>query len=75
LATFASARTSLLGGGGLLTDRMLSRSYDPMIQLQADTQMEGQPPKTVISINVEIKRRQGFSKVKVKTANAQRAGI
>jgi len=30
--------------------------------------MEGQPPKTVISINVEIKRRQGFSKVKVKTA-------
>jgi len=35
-----------------------------MIQLQADTQMEGQPPKTVISINVEIKRRQGFSKSK-----------
>jgi hypothetical protein len=49
---------------------MLSRSYDPVIQLQADTQLEGQPPQTVISINVEIKRRKGFSKVKVKTANS-----
>jgi len=63
-------------GGGLLTDRMLSRSYDPMIQLQADTQMEGQPPKTVISINVEIKRRQGFqSQSQDSQFSAQRAGI
>jgi len=46
---------------------MLSRSYDPMIQ--ADTQMEGQPPKTVISINVEIKRRQGFQS-QSQTANS-----
>lgn len=57
-------------GGGLLTDRMLSRSYDPVVQLQADTQLEGQPAKTVLSINVEIKRRKGFSNVKVKTANS-----
>lgn len=56
--------------GGLLTDRMLSRSYDPVVQLQADTPLEGQPSKTVLSINVEINRRKGFSIVKVKTANS-----
>ena len=57
-------------GGGLVSDRMLSRSYGTATQLQANTQMEGQPSKTVLSIKVEINRRQGFSKVKVHTANS-----
>ena len=56
-------------GGGLACDQMLSRSYGTAKQLQANTQLE-EPSKTVLSIKVEIKRRQGFSKVKVKTANS-----
>lgn len=57
-------------GGGLLTDRMLSRSYDPAFPLQADTQLERQPSKTVLSIKVEINKPQAFSNVKVKIANS-----
>jgi HD-GYP domain-containing protein (c-di-GMP phosphodiesterase class II) len=57
-------------GSGLLTERMLSSSYDSTAQLKANTQLEGQPSKTVLSIEVEIKTRQGYSKVRVKTANS-----
>ena len=57
-------------GGGFVTDQMLSRSYSTANYLQADKKLERQPSKTVLLIKVEIKRRQGFSNVKVKTANS-----
>lgn len=56
-------------GGGLVTDQMLSRSYGTTTKLQT-VKMEGQPSKTVLLIIVEVKRHQGFSKVKVKTTNS-----
>ena len=56
-------------GGGLVTDQMLSRSGPSKPPLQAG-KMEGQPEKMVLLIKVEINRRQGLSKVKVKTANS-----
>lgn len=57
-------------GAGLLTDQILSRSFSTADQLQANTQLKGQPSKTVLSIKVEINKSQGFSKVKVKTAKS-----
>ncbi len=57
-------------GGGWLGDRILSGSYDTTTQLKANTQLEGQSSKTVLSIKVEIHTRQGYSKVRVKTANS-----
>lgn len=57
-------------GGGWVTEQMLSRSYDTKNQLQADMQLTGQPSKKVLSIKVAIKRHQGFSQVKVRTANS-----
>lgn len=53
-----------------MTDQMLSRSYSTADQLQANTRLRGQPSKRVLSIIVKIDRRQGFSNVKVKTANS-----
>lgn len=57
-------------GGGLVTDRILSRSYDTTSVLQANTQLKGQPGKVVLLIKVDIKYSQGLSKVKVRTANS-----
>ncbi len=57
-------------GSGLVSDRMLNRSYNPGKYLQADTQQEGRLAKNVRSIQVEINKRQGFSKVKVQTVNS-----
>ena len=56
-------------GGGLVTDQILSRSAPSKPPLQAD-KMEGKLEKIVLLIKVEINRSQGFSKVKVKTANS-----
>lgn len=57
-------------GGGLLTEQMLSRSYSSADHLQSDKKLEVQRSKTVLLIKVEINSRQGFSRVKVKTANS-----
>jgi hypothetical protein len=57
-------------GGGAITDRILNRSYYVTNPIQANTQLPEQPTKVILSIGVEIKYRQGFSKVKVKTANS-----
>jgi hypothetical protein len=57
-------------GGGLVTDRILSRSYDTTTPLKAKTQLKKQPEKVVLAIKVEIKYSQGFSQVRVKTANS-----
>ena len=57
-------------GGGLVTDRMLSHSYRPKVHIQANMPLQGQPQKMVLAIKVEIYKQQGFSKVKVKTANS-----
>jgi hypothetical protein len=57
-------------GSGWVSDRILSRSYNPEKQLLVDTQQEGHWAKKVRSIQVEIKQRQGFSKVTVQTVNS-----
>ena len=57
-------------GSGLVTEQMLSRSYNTKDRLQTNTRLKRQPAKTVLSIEVEIKKHQGFSKVNVKTANS-----
>lgn len=57
-------------GGGLITDRILNRSYYVTTPIQANTSVQEQPTKVILSIGVEIKYHQGFSKVRVKTANS-----
>lgn len=62
-------------GGGLLTDQMLSRSYNPATQLQVDQQLGGQAAKNVRSINIGIDQRRGISRVVVRTANSALKGL
>lgn len=57
-------------GGGLVTDQILSRSYNIANQLKANTQLKDRPAKVILAIKVEIKYNQGLSQVKVKTANS-----
>lgn len=57
-------------GAGLVTDRVMSRSYTTKIQHRTTTQLKGRPAEVVLSIKVEIKYNQGFSQVRVKTANS-----
>lgn len=57
-------------GGGLITDRILNRSYYVTTPIQANASVQEQPAKVILSIGVEIKYHQGFSKVRVKTANS-----
>lgn len=56
-------------GSGLVTTQMLSHSYNPKTYLRADIQLQGRS-RTVVLIKVEIKKNQGFSKVKVKIVNS-----
>lgn len=56
--------------GGMVTEQILTRSYNPNIQLQTNMHLQAQPPQTVLLIKVVIKKAQGFSEVKVKTANS-----
>ena len=56
-------------GSGLVTIQMLNHSYNPKTYLRADMQLQGRL-RTVVLIKVEIKKNQGFSKVKVKTVNS-----
>lgn len=57
-------------GGGLVTDQILSRSYESKEQLQANTKLKGKSAKVVLAIKVEINYAQGISKVRVNTANS-----
>ncbi|MBD1892099.1 hypothetical protein [Coleofasciculus sp. FACHB-SPT9] len=57
-------------GGGLVTDQALSRSYDTVDKLQADTQLEVQLSVTLLVIKAEIDKEQGFTKVQVKTTDS-----
>ena len=57
-------------GGGLVTDRILSRSYESKELLQANTKLKGKSAKVVLAIKVEINYTQRISKVRVKTANS-----
>lgn len=57
-------------GGGLVTDHILSRSYESKELLQANTKLKGKSAKVVLAIKVEINYTQRISKVRVKTANS-----
>lgn len=57
-------------GGGLITDKVLSRSYATVDKLQADTQLEVQLAVTVLVIRAEINKSQGLTKVQVKTIDS-----
>ena len=47
-------------GGGLVTDQILSRSYESKEQLQANTKLKGKSAKVVLAIKVEINYTQGI---------------
>ncbi|MBD1932229.1 MULTISPECIES: hypothetical protein [Cyanophyceae] len=57
-------------GGGILTDKVLSRPYGTVDKLQADTQLEVQLSVTVLVIKAEIKKSEGFTRVQVKTTDS-----
>lgn len=57
-------------GGGILTDKVLSRPYGTVNKLQADTQLEVQLSVTVLVIKAEIKKSEGFTRVQVKTTDS-----
>ncbi|OUL21002.1 hypothetical protein [Nostoc sp. 106C] len=54
-------------GCGFLMDAMLTRSHQTIRYLKVDTQLTKQPNRTVLSIQPEINKRLGISRVKVKT--------
>lgn len=56
-------------GGGFLMDRILSRSHQPTNPLKVETLSAKQPRTVVLSITVQIKKHQGVSRVRVKTAS------
>lgn len=57
-------------GGGILTDKVLSRPYGTVDKLQADTQLEVQLSVTVLVIKAQIKKNEGFTRVQVKTTDS-----
>jgi hypothetical protein len=57
-------------GGGILTDKVLSRPYGTVDKLQADTQLEVQLSVTVLVIKAEIRKSEGFTRVQVKTTDS-----
>lgn len=56
-------------GGGFVTDKILSRSYQTTRYLTVDTQLVNQPKTIVLSIQASVNKRQGVSRVKVQTAS------
>jgi hypothetical protein len=56
-------------GGGLAINDAIERPQETVAQLQASTQLEVNVPVAIVSIEAEIHRNQGFTKVDVKTAN------
>lgn len=57
-------------GSGLLSDRILSRPFGTVVQLEADTQLEVNLAVTILVIKAEIYKQQGFTKVEVKTTKS-----
>lgn len=57
-------------GSDLLSDRILSRPYGTVAQLEADTQLEVNLAVTIVIIKAEIYKKQGFTKVEVKTTKS-----
>ncbi|KJH72407.1 hypothetical protein [Aliterella atlantica] len=55
---------------GLMSDRILSRPYGTVAQLEADTQLEVNLAVTILVIKAEIYKKQGFTKVEVKTTKS-----
>lgn len=53
----------------LTTERILSRPYGTVAQLEADTQLEIKLSVTIILIKAEIDKAQGFTQVQVKNTN------
>jgi hypothetical protein len=56
-------------GGGFVMDGMLLRSHQPTNPIKIEALSAKQPKKTYLSITTQIKKHQGFSTVKVKTAS------
>ncbi|BAY09264.1 hypothetical protein [Calothrix sp. NIES-2098] len=54
-------------GCGFVMDGVLTRSHQTMRYLKVDAQLTKQPNRTVLSIQPEINKRLGISRVKVKT--------
>ncbi|MBE9189295.1 hypothetical protein IQ230_02715 [Gloeocapsopsis crepidinum LEGE 06123] len=54
----------------VLTDHVLSRPYGTTTQLEADTQLEVHLSVTVVVIQAEVDRQQGFTKVEVMTKDS-----
>ncbi|MBD1937035.1 hypothetical protein H6F73_06815 [Microcoleus sp. FACHB-68] len=59
-------------GGRILTDRVLNRPYGTLDKLQAQSQLP--PQLSPLLIKAEIKKSQGVTKVKVKSANPDLKG-
>jgi hypothetical protein len=56
-------------GGGAIINYAIERPQETVAQLQASTQLEVKVPVAIVSIEAELRRDQGFSKVEVRTAN------
>ncbi|ARV60338.1 hypothetical protein BZZ01_18405 [Nostocales cyanobacterium HT-58-2] len=56
-------------GGGFVMNGILSSSHQPTSPLKAETLSAKQPRTIVVSITAKIKKHQGVSRVRVKTAS------
>lgn len=56
--------------GEVLTNQVLSRSYEALDKLQADLKTEVQLATNVLVVEVEIEKEQELTKVEVKTTNS-----
>lgn len=57
-------------GSDLASDRILSRPYGTVAQLEADTRLEVNLAVTILFIKAEIYKQQGFTNVEVKTTKS-----
>lgn len=62
-------------GGGLITERLLSRTYSTTSKLQADEQSKVRLAVSVVIIKAEIDKEQGFTKVEAKTTDSLRTKV
>lgn len=58
-------------GGNFVTRQVLSRPYSTVNKLQVDTQQQVQLSVTVLVIEAQMKRREGITRVAVKTTDPQ----
>ncbi|WAL62086.1 hypothetical protein [Thermocoleostomius sinensis] len=56
-------------GGGTVINYAIEQPQETVAQLQANSQLETKIPIAIVSIEAEIHRNQGFSKVEVQTIN------